>query len=431
MVEWIADKVALTREPAELSIAGSRHSVGLLPARWRGRYNHTASTGCLSVLGFSRLLFQLQAVRMPSQSHLTGLLTLTFLLLLVPSVSPRTTMAEQFIFRDLIDGEVAGEERVVIGEAVVEAVDGGVLVCADDGRIWTIQPEQISRREPGPLPAVISQDEIERRMLAELPAGFAAFRTAHYVILHQGNVEYARDVATLFESLYRAFFAYWKNQNVKLETPKYPLVAVVLRDRDEFMKHASDEIGETAANVIGYYHLASNQMTTYRVPNIERNIATIIHEATHQLAYNCGLQTRFADNPMWVSEGLAMFFEAPDLSNPRGWRGVGRVNPVNLRRWNSYLPTRPDDSLVTLFSEDARFRSSATAEDAYGESWAFTYFALRTMKQQYTDYLQQLSKIKALEERSGRERIEMIEEAFGMTISELDQKFVNYMARVR
>ncbi len=368
---------------------------------------------------------------MPAQSHTLEMLTVAFLLMLVPSVLFRNAEADEFVFRDLVDGELTGEKRVIIGEAVVEAVDGGVLVCADDGRIWTIQPDQISHREPGPPPAAISQDEIERRMLAELPPGFAAFRTAHYVILHQGNIEYARDVGSLFESLYRAFFAYWKNQRVDIEVPKYPLVAVVLRDRDEFMKHASSEIGDTAANVIGYYHLASNQMTTYRVPNIERNISTIIHEATHQLAYNCGLQTRFADNPMWVSEGLAMFFEAPDLSNPRGWRGVGRVNPVNLRRWRNYQSSRPSDSLVTMLADDSRFRSATTAEDAYGESWAFTYFALRAMKREYIDYLQQLSKIKALEERTGRERIEMVESAFGMTIAELDEKFVNYMRRVR
>ncbi len=368
---------------------------------------------------------------MPSLSHSSRLLTLAFLLLIPPSVLARSAAAEQFIFRDLVDGKVTGKKHVVDGEAVVEAVDGGVLVCGDDGRIWTIQPDQITHREPGPSPPAISQDEIEKRMLEELAPGFAAFRTAHYVILYQGNIEYARDVATLFESLYRAFFAYWKNQHVAIEAPKYPLVAVVLRDREEFIEHAGKEIGDTAENVIGYYHLASNQMTTYRVPNLERNIATIIHEATHQLAYNCGLQTRFADNPMWMSEGLAMFFEVPDLSNPRGWRGVGRINPVNLLRWNRYLPSRSEDSLVTLFADDSRFRSTRTVEDAYGEAWAFTYFALRTMRQEYIDYLQQISKIKALEELSGRERIEMIEAAFGMTIADLDEKFVNYMRRVR
>jgi hypothetical protein len=352
----------------------------------------------------------------------------TLLIMLAISVQ---SPAEEFVFRDLIDGKVAGEKRVVAGEVLVEAADGGVLMRADDGRIWTLQREQITHREPGDVPPAIDQAEMERRMLAELPAGFEVYRTTHYVIVHQGNLEYARDVGTLFESLYRAFFSYWKNQRVKIDEPVYPLVAVVLRDRNEFLKHASKEIGETANSVIGYYHLGSNHMTTYRVPNLERNIATIIHEATHQLAYNCGLQTRFADNPMWVSEGLAMFFESPDLSNPRGWRGVGRVNTVNLTRWRKYLQGRPSDSLVTMVADDSRFRSAASAEDAYGESWALTYFAIRTMKQEYIDYLQRLSKGQPLKEPTGRERIEMLESAFGMTIAELDAKFLAYMQRVR
>nr|WP_236620973.1 DUF1570 domain-containing protein [Rhodopirellula sallentina] len=342
-----------------------------------------------------------------------------------------SAVADQVVFRDLRDGKVAGGKRVVDGEVLVEAADGGVLLRGDDGRIWLIQPEQITHLEESPPPEPVDADEIERRMLGELPGDFAAFHTSHYVILHQGNTEYARDVGTLFESLYRAFFAYWKNQRVALEEPEYPLVALVLRDRNAFLKHAGNEIGETAQSVIGYYHLESNRMTTYRVQNIERNIATIIHEATHQLAYNCGLQTRFADNPMWVSEGLAMFFESPDLSNPRGWRGVGRVNMVNLRRWRRYQPRRPKDSLVTMVADDSRFRSSATAEDAYGESWALTYFAIRTMKKQYIAYLQELSKSEPLRERTGRERIEMLESAFEMSIDDLDKKFVNYMMRVR
>ncbi|MCM2369423.1 DUF1570 domain-containing protein [Aporhodopirellula aestuarii] len=339
--------------------------------------------------------------------------------------------ADQVVFRDLKDGKLVGEKRVVEGEVLVEASDGGVMLQGDDGRIWSIQPEQITHRENGPPPSPITASELENRMLSELPAGFDAFHTAHYVIMHQGNTEYARDVGTLFESLYRAFFTFWKNQRVSLDEPKYPLVAVVLRDRNAFLRHASAEIGETAQSVIGYYHLESNWMTTYRVANIERNIATIIHEATHQLAYNCGLQTRFADNPMWVSEGLAMFFESPDLSNPRGWRGVGRVNIVNLKRWRRYQPKRPSDSLVTMFADDSRFRSAATAEDAYGESWAMTYFAIRTMKEEYIKYLQELSKSEPLRERTGRERIEMVESAFGMSVKELDEKFVNYMMRVR
>ena len=55
---------------------------------------------------------------------------------------------------------------------------------------------------------------------------------------------------------------------------------------------------------------------------------TIVHEAVHQLAYNSTLQRRMADNPYWVSEGLATYFESPDLNSLRGWRNIGAINTV-------------------------------------------------------------------------------------------------------
>ena len=66
------------------------------------------------------------------------------------------------------------EPRTVIGELMVEAQDGGVMLMADDGRIWTVQPNQIVNRksdEKALLP--IDDDEMARRMVAELPKGFA------------------------------------------------------------------------------------------------------------------------------------------------------------------------------------------------------------------------------------------------------------------
>lgn len=335
---------------------------------------------------------------------------------------------------DVVTFRISPEDattRQVDGQVLVEAVDGGLMLRGDDGRIWIVQPEELVMRTPAADPPPISADEMASRMLAELPDGFQAYQTAHYVLLHQGNEAYTRDCGVLFESLYRAFFAFWKNNDVRLSEPDYPLVALVFAGHESFLRHGRDEIGSTAESVIGYYHLPSNRMTTFRVPNIERNIATIIHEATHQLAYNCGLQTRFADNPMWVSEGMATFFESPDFSNPRGWRGVGRVNTVNLHRWRQFAATRPADSLVTLVADDSRFRSGATAEAAYGEAWALTYFLIKTRRKEYVEYLEQLRVGKPLDERTPRERIEMIETTFGQSIAELSDDLVTYMRRVR
>ncbi|MCO8121019.1 DUF1570 domain-containing protein [Stieleria sp. TO1_6] len=333
--------------------------------------------------------------------------------------------------KDLVNG-VPMPTRTVTGEILVEAQDGGLMLQSDDGRIWMVQPSQIISRESNDAQLQpLSADQMAERMTEEMPSGFSVYRTAHYVIVHNTSDAYVRQVGLLFEQLYGGFYAYWKNQGWKLPEPKFPLVALVFADRDDFLKHAGAEVGETAQMVIGYYHLSSNRMTTFNMPNLERNVATIIHEATHQLAYNCGVQRRFADNPMWVSEGLAMFFESPDFKNAARWRGIGRVNQVNLHRWRNYLPTRPADSLVTLLSDDGRFRSSDTATSAYAESWALTYFLLKTRREEYVEYLRQLSKGKPMAELTARERIEMFESVFEESMDQIDKQLVLYMRRVR
>ena len=327
----------------------------------------------------------------------------------------------------------SGEARTVVGEILVEAADGGLMLQGDDGRIWSIQPHQIVDRKSSDAELVpISADEMVKRMLEELPAGFQVYRTNDYVIFHNTTDAYVREVGTLFQQLHRGFFTYWKNQRWELPKPRFPLVALVLSGRGDFLRHAEPEIGDTAKNVIGYYHLSSNRMTTYNVvPNLERTVATIIHEATHQLAYNCGLQRRFADNPMWVSEGLATFFESPDMRNPRKWRSIGRVNQFNLARWRNYVGRRPQESLATLLADDNRLRQSSTAADAYAESWALTYFLIKTRRQEYVEYLRKLSEGRPLVERTRRQRIEMFEETFGTSVVDIDRALVNYMRRVR
>jgi hypothetical protein len=134
---------------------------------------------------------------------------------------------------------------------------------------------------------------------------------------------------------------------------------------------------------------------------------------------------------MWVSEGLATFFESPDLRNPGRWRSIGRVNQVNLMRWRKYIGNRPQESLTTLLADDTRYRNPASAQDAYAEGWAMTYFLIKTRRSEYVDYLKALSEGKPLAERTQRERIDMFENAMKTTLVEIDKDFVDYMRRVR
>ena len=363
---------------------------------------------------------------MPSPRLLRAFtLSLGFAVLGMLGLPRRCAAVETVTFKE--DGRL----RTVVGELLVE-VTGGLMLQSDDGRVWLIRLEQVTKRESNDEPLEpIDAEQMEERLLKEFPAGFQTFRTSHYVIVYNSTEDYAKRVARLFEELYSGFHRYWRNQKWELPDPKFPLVAVVLKDHESFRRYGRADIGDTVDALIGYYNLKSNRVITFKVPNWERNHSTIVHEATHQLAFNRGLQERFADNPKWVSEGLAMYFEAPDPRNPGRYKSVGRPNLVNLVRWRKYLPNRPAESLTTLLADDDRFLSSATSLEAYGEAWALTYFLIKTKRKEYVHYLQQLSGGRPTAEVSKRERIRMFEEAFEMPLAKLDKAFVAYMNRVR
>jgi hypothetical protein len=158
-----------------------------------------------------------------------------------------------------------------------------------------------------------------------------------------------------------------------------------------------------------------------------------VHEATHQIAFNCGLQQRFADIPLWVCEGLAEYFETPDLNYGKGWKTIGDVNPPRILRFQQFLSRRPTDSLVKLISDDKRFRGHDADQmlDAYAEAWAFNYFLLRQHPKQYQAYLQLLMDKAPLAPDAPAVRLKEFKDSFGEDLTALDTEFVRYMVRVK
>jgi hypothetical protein len=135
-----------------------------------------------------------------------------------------------------------------------------------------------------------------------------------------------------------------------------------------------------------------------------------------------------ADNPYWVSEGLATYFETPDGS-PHGWRNIGGINRVNLGRFFRYLPQRPPNSLLTLIRDDARFKDPGQATAAYAEAWALNYFLLRTKREEYLAYLETLADGPLMREPDPRERVQAFQQAMGMDLGKLDRQFLKYVQR--
>ncbi len=348
-----------------------------------------------------------------------------------------------------------GESIHVDGKIVVEAVDGGLLIQDSLGVLWAISPEEIVNRDSDAAPfAPADQDELSERLLAEFSNGFRIHKTAHYLVCYNTSSAYAEWCGALYERLFLAFNTYWKNRGFKLNEPEMPLVALVFDDQRSYAAYASPELGEATSKIIGYYSLRSNRVVMYDLtgsqgggdgrgstaaqinqllmrPGAERTVATVIHEATHQIAFNCGLQTRYADIPLWVSEGVAIYFETPDLRSSKGWRNIGGVNQVRLQEFARYVRNRPADSLVTLISNDDRFRDPRLAGDAYAEAWSLNYFLIRKHLKEYLEYMKVLSEKRPLRYDDPEDRLAQFKAAFGDDLEKLNIEFLRYLRTVQ
>ena len=349
----------------------------------------------------------------------------------------------------------SGQRRQLDGRIEVEAEDGGVLLLARDGALWPIPKEEIAERRKDNKPfAPLSREELAKKVTANLPAGFRVHSTRHYLICYNTSPAYAHWVGSLYERLFGAFYNYWQRRKVELKEPEFPLVAVVFDSRSSYAEYARHELGDATGSIIGYYSLKSNQVNMYDLtgveelkfsgdrnssarinailsqPAAERTVATIVHEATHQIAFNSGLQQRYADIPFWVSEGIAIYFETPDLASSKGWRNIGGINRVNLLNFRKSLRERPADALTRLLSDDKPFRDPKLATSAYAEAWALNYYLLRTHEKAYVEYAQELSQLSPLVEEGEEFRLSMFKKHFGEDLAKVDAEFLRYMRGV-
>lgn len=360
----------------------------------------------------------------------------------------------EFASADHLTLLISGRTVELDGEILIEAKDKSLYFREVDGKIWFVEPGQIQKRVDGGPTESLSKKEIGQRLLNELPEGFRIYETKHYVIAYQNEVAFARWVGGLYESrLYQAFNTFWvKKKKFGLSEPQYPLIAIIFGSRPEYQLYVDRELGP-GQDMIAYYNLQTNRVAMFDLTADQRNpnqvlndrgidqvlqnpaaipmVATIIHEATHQLMFNRGVQTRFAESPLWLNEGLAMYFEAPDLRSRTGWRVPGKIFEQRLVRFRQYLAARPADSLETLIQSDVRLRGADTAIDAYAEAWAFNHFLLNRRSKEYVKYIEHMSEKKVLREDSPETRLKDFRRFLGEDLSELDKEFIAYVRRLR
>lgn len=367
-----------------------------------------------------------------------------------PGKSDSQGVSKQRLF-EFIYLDERQQEQTIQAAQILEAQDGGVVMLTRDGRLLTATPQQLKKKRSLDQDfAPLNLPELKQQLIAEYGSDFSVTQTKHFTICSQAGKRYSKWCSYLFERLYNVLHNYWDSKGLPLHDPEVPLIAVIFKDRANFEQYASQVLGKDSAAVHGFYSTQSNRMVLYDLtatPNeppaftdadILRklrkspfNIATIIHECTHQIAFNVGLHTRFADNPLWLTEGMATYFETPDLRSKTGWRTVGKPNPWRLRQFQDYARSRrPADSLQTLIMTDQRFQDPEKVLDTYSEAWAFSYFLIKTKRKLYQEYLGLIASKKPLIWSTPEERLKDFQSVFGNDFSRLNQQFLKYMRQI-
>ncbi len=354
--------------------------------------------------------------------------------------------------RERIDVRDSSGSRLLEAFILVEAVDGGLLVEHDDQRYELLPPESIVTRQPiDTTDADTTPKTLASRIVADLPPGFDVLTTKHYVICFTTSRDYAKWCAGIFERLHGAFINYWSRAGLEVANPDKPMVVVIFADRSDYETYATHDLGAAADRVVGYYNLLSNRITTFDLtgtdllprpngrpsggvgldilssPAAAGLIATLVHEATHQMAFNGGLHQRLAPVPLWVSEGIATSFETPDVGSATGWRGIGAINRARL---DHFLKHHRQGDLEAIVVSDDRFRAAEGPLDAYAAAWALTRYCTDARRQQFLDYLRLQAAKPPLADDDRDIRLHDFEQAFHCVPGDMEDKVVEAMARL-
>jgi hypothetical protein len=347
--------------------------------------------------------------------------------------------------------------RSVEGNVLARDRRGTILLEGRDSQQFIIPPSSVLRWENvGTKVAPFTKQELRNNLQAEFGLRFKAYQTAHYLIFHSCETSYAKDAGKLFELTYSRFMNFFQQRGkFELRAPSQPLVAIICQSREEYVMMVSKYLGEFATSTAGIYVPASNRMYMYNafggqtgnvlrknlvlnrpaVENFaailrEQNISVIVHEAVHHVAFNSGFHNRNVANPTWLVEGMAMFFEVPDLDAKSGVGGLGSVNEERFSHYTSMPASVHREAMVQIVTDDDIFRDRRTAADAYAQAWALTYYLARARTKEYMAYLRLVNARPPMRSYPAEERLADFRTAFGESPADVETEMRRFLLRL-
>jgi hypothetical protein len=311
--------------------------------------------------------------------------------------------------------------------------DAGVMLVGRDGQLWNFAAHEATNfKKLSDFFQPYTQSDMRGALAREFGERFDVSGTGHYLVVHPAG---ERDLwAERFENLYRQFTHYFTARGFRPQAPQFPLVAVVFHNQLDFARFAARDGVQVNGNMLGYYSPQSNRVLLFDVgagrgtaQDWTLNADTIIHEATHQTAFNTGVHSRLTTQPKWACEGLATMFEARGVWNSGTHRALAdRINRYRLDRFREYAKTRrKPGAMEVMIGSDRLFMTDA--DGAYAEAWAMTFYLAEREPRKYMAMLTKLAALPPMDAYATQYRVRDFKETFGENLPLMEAQMLRFV----
>lgn len=373
---------------------------------------------------------------------------LALLLCLSGRADEREAAVGQHVELDVVRPD--GSEQRLRGRVLARAPDGGLMVEDASGTISSISAAGAAtwRAVDGAF-AWLPTEQMAGLLQEQMGDTFQAVETEHFLLCSQASELYTEYCGKLLERVHDEYYEFCADHKLPVQPLAVKLPVIIFRDPATLREFAVRQHPETDfSSVPGYYSIRHNQMLisgaaaakTYRratdvtreVRKHRRDIETVVHEAVHQLAFNSGLQIRYADNPMWLSEGLAVYFESTSGRSSLGWSRPGEVSRLHLP---TIKPARPlaalPVSLAALATSVQPFQQEELTAFAYAESWAMVHYLASRRADGLAGLIQAYQSAAPGAGLGADRHVQILEQALGESLADAEVSVLKYVQRLR
>lgn len=231
----------------------------------------------------------------------------------------------------------------------------------------------------------------------------------HFLVTTNTNEKLAKEVSQALEQQFQEMFTRFRLG----KPPKEQLAVLIFAERAEFMKYRADHGMRDSEHTVGHFDPTRKEIVLFWSDDPEDVLSTLYHEVTH---YVTSLFAPRGNMPLWVDEGLAVYFETAQFKN--GKLTTGQVPYGRLLQLQEAVKKREHHSLAQLMKMVDYDRYDLLA---YAQGWSVVYyFAKNNLAHGFGLYLEEI--------KNGRDHVQAFKKAFnGATPEQLEQAWKTWV----